>query len=289
MRRRPRAASGHGPASAPRGGRRRTKAGFWPASSGSTRGDPAIIAWRCRRPSSRATRGPPAAWRRPARRVARDAGSSLHHRPRGGGGVSALLISAAALAPSGRWPAAGEVRMLRVQVTRDLRRTACPEAGEPFLPAFPSGSAPGTVPTALASSGSSAVRSATTLRLRSAEAAALFAAALRLPAPLARRLLSPWPPCPASPTPHLRGWARSASAPEGGWLRLGPLAFASAARVVRPAEGGGGGPDRGGAERGVAPDTDAPRRPLRAGRGRSLPALVDAALLDELASALRAR
>jgi hypothetical protein len=79
------------------------------------------------------------------------------------------------------------------------------------------------------------------LRARSAEGTALFAAALRLPEPLARRLLLPAALQPRIADSLIFSWlgALPASEPGAGWFHLGGGRFVGARAVVRPAEGVG--------------------------------------------------
>jgi hypothetical protein len=226
-----------------------------------------------------------------SRRVAAGRREALFTAARAaGGGVSALLISAAALAAERALAGRGEkCGMLRVQVTQDLRRDRAAPALENRSSGFPV-----WIGARDRADGARLVRLVhrqirDSLRLRSAEAAALFAAALRLPAPLARRLLLPMATVPRIADSLIFTWLGTLppSGPEAGWLRLGRSAFTGGYAVVRPAEGVGAALLGGELNGELTLTLTTLDGLIGAAEAERYLALVDAAL-DELGSALRA-
>jgi hypothetical protein len=155
--------------------------------------------------------------------------------------MTEMLLAAFALAAERSGRERGlSCGVLRVSVTQDLRpRRAMPRL-ENRSSAFPVWIGPRErrgVP-GLVRSLRGQLRGA--LRARAASATALFAALLRLPPPVARRLLLPAALSSrvADSCAFANMGALPDSAPEGpGWFHLGPARFAGAHAVIRPAEG----------------------------------------------------
>jgi hypothetical protein len=160
-----------------------------------------------------------------------------------GAGIPHLLIAASVLAAERALAEQGRrCGMLRVQVTRDLRRRGAEPAGlENHSSAFPVwiGAAERAHGPELVRLVRRQVREA--LRAHAAEGTALFAAALRLPMPLARALLLPAATRPRIADSLVFTWlgALPASAPAAGWFRLGRGRFVGARLLMRPPEGVG--------------------------------------------------
>jgi hypothetical protein len=224
-------------------------------------------------------------------RVAAERRRDLGAAVRGAGvGLPDLVLAAAALAAERALAAEGRTcGMLRIQVTQDLRRGRGAPALENRSSAFPIWIGP-----ADRRAGAGLVRLVhrqmrECLRTRAAEGTALFAAALRLPPAIARRLLLPMAAQPRIADSLIVTWlgALPPSEPGAEWFRLGRSVFRGARAVVRPAEGVGAlltGVELNGHLALTLSTLDGLFS--RAEAERYL-ALVDAAL-DELASALRA-
>jgi hypothetical protein len=184
----------------------------------------------------------------PAARPAGGLGSSRRRVPAArlhasGAGVPDLLIAASVLAAERALAERGRrCGMLRVQVTRDLRRRGAePARLENRSSAFPVwiGAEDRAHAGELVRLVRRQVREA--LRARAAEGTALFAAALRLPTPLARALLLPAATQPRIADSLVFTWlgALPASLPGEGWFHLGRGRFVGARILVRPPEGVG--------------------------------------------------
>ena len=157
-----------------------------------------------------------------------------------GAGLTEMLLAALALAAERDAQARGRrCGMLRISVTQNLRpRRADVLRLENRSSAFPVWVGPRDRASAgrLVASLRRQVREC--LRLRAADATALFAAALRLPAPLARALLLP--AATSSRIADSCAFANLGTVPDasdGEWFHLGPARLVGVHPVVRPAEG----------------------------------------------------
>ena len=157
-------------------------------------------------------------------------------------GMPDLLIAATALAAERALAADGRrCGVLRVLVSQNLRRGEKEPGLENRSSAFPVWIGPRD-----RADGAELVHIVhrqvwECLRTRAAEAAALFTAALRLPATLARWILLPRATRPRVADSLIVSWLGDlpSSEPDAGWFHLGRSRFSAARAVVRPAEGAG--------------------------------------------------
>lgn len=191
-------------------------------------------------PSARASGGVGSAYRRLG--AERWQGLRASARP-AGAGPSPLLLAAAAVAAERALAERGRsCGMLRVQVTRDLRRgRASPAALENRSSAFPVwiGAQDRARGPELVGLVRGQIRAA--LRSHAPEGTALFGATLRLPPPVARWLLLPAATRPRIADSLIFTWlgALPPSTPGSGWFHLGPARFVGVRVLVRPPEGVG--------------------------------------------------